>query len=676
MALKKLPGGVVVETTAGARLNEEAGVNLEAIHRQIIGAAVAAGKDVAAEAAWAKGALGERSLYALTTPGTYWQSTASLATVARGYPAEGAIGVLTVEQTASTIVVQRFTRIGLNGWLETLIRTVSSDGASEWKTEASAGAGSSTPVRLTTAADTDFNALAPGLYYVPFASHATALGLPVADHGLLIVHHYGGMTGGAWFYPRSGAGIWRRAKNSGTWGPWENVIPEHIKLTTATDTDFSKLEPRPYYVPFGSHAKALGLPIEDHGFLTVYHYGTQSGAAWFLPRTAAGLWKRAKNNGTWGAWQNVLAGGEPGGSASTPIRLTTATDTDFAALAPGMYYVPFGSHATALGLPVTDHGLLIVHTYGTASGGAWFYPRSLGGIWRRAKNSGTWGPWTNAVPDPAPVVTMDAALRHQHIATRHAARIGAPINVGTATPLAFVWDDYPAAMRDKGVVAAAREFNIPINAALCSRTLTDRAEKLGGVGITWAEIDAWAAEGTVEITHHGQTHDYTVTDLAAEIVTGLEELRGHCPSAEITTWVTPANNWTGFNEGRTADNWASPAGQLIHAHHAYAMGRDYILGDDHSVPMTGTPIPGQGRMWVEAVGMTMAARKKRVTDMYGTGRGAVLAAHADWIGQEGRWTAAEVREFFAWLRAEEDAGRIKLMHLSRWAWARTTLTTP
>lgn len=42
MALKKLPGGVIVETTAGARLNEEAGVNLEAIHRQLAGAAAAA----------------------------------------------------------------------------------------------------------------------------------------------------------------------------------------------------------------------------------------------------------------------------------------------------------------------------------------------------------------------------------------------------------------------------------------------------------------------------------------------------------------------------------------------------------------------------------------------------------------------------------------------------------
>ena len=42
MALKKLPGGVIVETETGARLNEEAGVNLEAIHRQLSGAAAAA----------------------------------------------------------------------------------------------------------------------------------------------------------------------------------------------------------------------------------------------------------------------------------------------------------------------------------------------------------------------------------------------------------------------------------------------------------------------------------------------------------------------------------------------------------------------------------------------------------------------------------------------------------
>ena len=51
MALKKLPGGVIVETDGGARLNEDAGVNLEAIHRQL-GAQAAAALDEARRTRW------------------------------------------------------------------------------------------------------------------------------------------------------------------------------------------------------------------------------------------------------------------------------------------------------------------------------------------------------------------------------------------------------------------------------------------------------------------------------------------------------------------------------------------------------------------------------------------------------------------------------------------------
>ena len=51
MALKKLPGGVVVETDGGTRLNEEAGINLEAIHRQL-GAQAAAALDEARRTRW------------------------------------------------------------------------------------------------------------------------------------------------------------------------------------------------------------------------------------------------------------------------------------------------------------------------------------------------------------------------------------------------------------------------------------------------------------------------------------------------------------------------------------------------------------------------------------------------------------------------------------------------
>lgn len=66
MALKKLPGGVVVETTAGARLNEEAGVNLEAIHRQL-GAQAAAALEQAKRPQFADNGDGTITLMTSTT---------------------------------------------------------------------------------------------------------------------------------------------------------------------------------------------------------------------------------------------------------------------------------------------------------------------------------------------------------------------------------------------------------------------------------------------------------------------------------------------------------------------------------------------------------------------------------------------------------------------------------
>ena len=66
MALKKLPGGVVVETTAGARLNEEAGINLEAIHRQL-GAQAAAALEQAKRPQFADNGDGTITLMTSTT---------------------------------------------------------------------------------------------------------------------------------------------------------------------------------------------------------------------------------------------------------------------------------------------------------------------------------------------------------------------------------------------------------------------------------------------------------------------------------------------------------------------------------------------------------------------------------------------------------------------------------
>ena len=185
----------------------------------------------------------------------------------------------------------------------------------------------------------------------------------------------------------------------------------------------------------------------------------------------------------------------------------------------------------------------------------------------------------------------------------------------------------------------------------------------------------------MEIANHGATHAMTIAPdmLEDEIVTGLAELKAQVPSQDPDSipWVMPSNSWDGFHSGRDADAWASRAGQLIVGHHPVVTGLHHIttaLAAPLTVPMTGRPVLGQGRAWMEATDLTRESRKKLVTRCYGRGTGVILSAHASWIGREGRWTTEDVAAFFAWLRAEEDAGRIKLMHLSRWAWARTAPT--
>jgi len=557
----------------------------------------------AAGSGWARGALGDIDLGAVTAPGAYWQSTPALATVSRGYPADGAIGVLTVEQTASTVVLQRFSRIDTTGYAETVIRTVSAGTATPWRREPL--------LRLTTATDTDFSALAPGLYYVPFGSHATALGLPVVDHGLLIVQHYGGAVGGggAFFFPRTSGGIWRRPRTSGTWGAWSDMLPQ--------------------------------IPTD------------------------------------------VIRGSRLVTSTSAPL--------DFKALDTGIYQVTRTADGAALGLPTTHHGTLDVQRWQTGSGrpgmATWTTRPTLtdpSQTWATdIANDGSAVQWTRVVPGAisAQTTAADMGLRHHYIETRHAATVGGPIDVGTATPVCFTWDDYPADFKRHGLHTMAAELGIPMTLAFPSRSLDAGHEWLRGdlgTEITWAEIDGWVQEGWAELANHSATHDgsRTEADMWDEIVTAKAELESQCPSAApIRTWVMPDQSWPGLDQGRTADGWASYAGQLILGHHAFATGKDSIR-TDHTVPMTGTPFQGANRRWIEAEGLTDAVRRSLVSSSYGTGRGVILGAHPKWIGQGTRWTLAEVRSFFEWLRAEEDAGRIKLMHLSRWAWARTTSTTP
>lgn len=132
---------------------------------EIMGAAGAAADRVEA-AMWPRGPLLDSNLNAVTTPGTYWQSTSALATLERGYPRAGMTLVLRVEQAATAVFTQEAVHYDSTGVRGVWRRSVYTDGrVTEWKAPAG------TPEALGTR---DLGTvIAPGPYYQSASSNAT-----------------------------------------------------------------------------------------------------------------------------------------------------------------------------------------------------------------------------------------------------------------------------------------------------------------------------------------------------------------------------------------------------------------------------------------------------------------------------------------------------------------------
>ena len=167
------------------------------------------------------------------------------------------------------------------------------------------------------------------------------------------------------------------------------------------------------------------------------------------------------------------------------------------------------------------------------------------------------------------------------------------------------------------------------------------------------------------------THRSTNTPqrLFEEIVTSKKELETNL-GIPIYSWVQPSANYDGLNNGPSAHEYADTlAGQLIAGHHAVYTGV-ISPNPDQSFHMTGQPMNGYTRCWMD--GKTQAAKESIIRGLYGTNRGIILGSHANMIDADGKWTMAEFVAFMEWLKAEQDAGRIKLLFLHEFAYATTS----
>lgn len=285
-----------------------------------------------------------------------------------------------------------------------------------------------TGVALTVADNID--TLKPGPdYWVLSAEVSSALGMPEPTHGVVKVFKWDGKRGITLFVTRTmPARIWSLAYNiSGTRdGGWMQVPGDFAKvaerlgtlekradavnrLTTGEDT-WDSLGDGTFYVTNTTHATNLGLPVAQHGFLWVKRSSASAGGAYFFPRSGPGPWRREMSSTGWGAWANI-------GQGPQAFALITGTPT-WDQLPDGTHYVLNSTQASTLGLPATQHGLVVKIQSSASAGSAWFLPRTGEIMWRRAFSSTGWTPWEkvqsgsgsgSGVEEVSGVVTLGAA---------------------------------------------------------------------------------------------------------------------------------------------------------------------------------------------------------------------------------------------------------------------------
>ena len=263
-------GGKPDQATAeilAARLRETASAGAGAAS-----GAVEDAKRYADSIAWQRGALEDRGLDSVVEPGTYWQSTASLATTGRGYPRNGMLCVLEVQRAATSIVTQTLTHYDSTGVQGVYRRTVYTNGrVTEW-VQVSGGEDETTATHLR-AANLD-TVTTPGDYYQPVAANATLeRGYPRAGMTLTLRVEQAASSivvqSARQFDSGGYVGAWTRTVGSSGPTPWRPGMENQVALL---DSDLNSVTVQgAYFQSTASNATvARGYPRDGMtGVLTV-----------------------------------------------------------------------------------------------------------------------------------------------------------------------------------------------------------------------------------------------------------------------------------------------------------------------------------------------------------------------------------------------------------------------
>ena len=455
-------------------------------------------------------------------------------------------------------------------------------------------------------------------------------------------------------------------------GTTGNTGTYYIRELTSTD-DIYALAPGAYRVG-GGGASNPGLPEARYGDLIVHSpSGTRS--IWFATNDLGDVRNGTKlyiigsdNSGSFAGrtWREVTSNARslPSNFAIDVWAGNTGYNGSFAMRNADVEAA--GSHnPTGFGY-VLDHetqknGGSRQLAYATHAGDQGMYHRE-----ETSTASGNMNLWKRLMDE-----RMSPALnRHELLYQEMAAANGGKVFTGDAVPVALTFDDYPRDFRDR-VMPLLASRGLPCTIGLSSKMYEETSTVIqpGAVGTTWAEIDAWPS--WITVANHSATHRPAEDryGMHAQIVQGLKDLQSALPNKKIYTWMQPSVAYdAGFDNGNTLESYANTiAGHLQLGHHAYVTGTRRTDGMATTCVMVGNrPVQGLIRNWLDTkAGIDLA--QSRITSARPKKHGIIIAAHADRFGKAGSATMAEIIAFLSWLKAEQDAGRVKVLTLEQFA---------
>lgn len=250
---------------------------------------------------------------------------------------------------------------------------------------------------------------------------------------------------------------------------------------------------------------------------------------------------------------------------------------------------------------------------------------------------------------------------------------GGTIGTKGAAPVVIIFDHGLNIFRDT-ILPLLRARGLPsvmaVNGSLHQPGHNIEAESKD---VTWEEMNGsdW---DSVEFANHGATHStrtFTDDEIEAEVVGSLMELRKQLPKRKILNWVQPSILFPGFNDGNTATAWSeTKAGRIIYENHAVCTGM--IRTPDHPfIVRDGNIFQGVTGVWLDgAAGMVDA--RTHVANAVKAGKGIILRNHPRHLNQGDTYaTTQTLTQLLDFLKAEQDAGRVKVMNLSQWSIADT-----